>query len=97
MGDGMEIHGKEVEIEQLLEDLKIEKNFLKRRQNGFLLNDKQIEVLNRHDIHYLEYSNLSSLLYAMNEMMNEEVVEDQELEQVFQELEEIHYYQETGK
>lgn len=93
----MEIHGKEVEIEQLLEDLKIEKNFLKRRQNGLLLNDKQIEILNRYDIHYLEYSNLSSLLYAMNEMMNEEVVEDQELEQVFQELEEIHYYQETRK
>lgn len=97
MGDGMEIHGKEVEIEQLLEDLKIEKNFLKRRQNGLLLNDKQIEILNRYDIHYLEYSNLSSLLYAMDEMMNEEVVEDQELEQVFQELEEIHYYQETRK
>lgn len=93
----MEIHGKEVEIEQLLEDLKIEKNLLTRRQNGLLLNDKQIEVLNRYDIHYLEYSNLSSLLYAMNEMMNEEVVEDQELEQVFQELEEIHYYQETRK
>lgn len=93
----MEIHGKEVEIEQLLEDLKIEKNFLKRRQNGLLLNDKQIEILNRYDIHYLEYSNLSSLLYAMDEMMNEEVVEDQELEQVFQELEEIHYYQETRK
>ena len=93
----MEIHGKEVEIEQLLEDLKLDENFLKRRQNGLLLNDKQIEILNRYDIHYLEYPNLSSLLYAMNEMMNEEVVSDPELEQVFQELEEIHYYQETRK
>ena len=93
----MEIHGKEVEIEQLFEDLEVEKRFLKRRKNGLLLSDRQIEVLNCYDIHYLEYPNLSALLYAMNEKMNEDVVDEVELEQVLQELEEIHYYQETRK
>lgn len=93
----MLINGKEVDVEHLMEDIKPEKDFLKRRENGLLLNDRQVEVLKRNHIHYLEYGNLSSLLFAINEYMSEDMEEDIELTQVMQELEEIHYYQETRK
>ena len=86
------------DIEKALEDLEIEKEFLKTRKNGLLLNDRQIEVLKRYQIDYLNYSNLSSLLFALNETIYEDInLEDPELDQVIQELEETHYYQETRK
>ena len=86
------------DIEKELEDLEIEKEFLKIRKNGLLLNDRQIEVLKRYQIDYLNYSNLSSLLFALNETIYEDInLEDPELDQVIQELEETHYYQETRK
>ena len=86
------------DIEKALEDLEIEKEFLKIRKNGLLLNDRQIEVLKRYQIDYLNYSNLSSLLFALNETIYEDInLEDPELDQVIQELEETHYYQETRK
>lgn len=94
----MLVNGKEYNVDDLVKDINLEKDFLKRRENGLLLNDRQVEVLKRNHINYLEYANLSSLLFAINEYMSEDMEEeDVELEQVTQELEEIHYYQETRK
>ncbi len=92
----MLVNGKEVTVDELVSDLKIKENFLKRRENGLYLNDYQVNVLNRSGINYLEYSNLSSLLFALEEMPRD-ILEDPELEQVIEELEEMHYYQETHK
>lgn len=91
----MEINGKEYKIEELINTLDIKKDFYQRRENGLLLNDRQVEVLKKNGIDYRNYSNLSSLLFALNETLNE--IEDAELEQTLKELEEIHYYQETEK
>ena len=93
----MLVNGKEVNVDELVSDLKIEENFLKKRENGLYLNDYQVNVLNRSGINYLDYHNLSSLLFALNEMQNEQDLEDLELDQVIMELQEIHYYQETHK
>lgn len=91
----MEIKGKKYKIEELISTLDIKKDFYQRRENGLLLNDRQVEILKRNGINYQNYSNLSSLLFALNETLNE--IEDAELEQTLKELEEIHYYQETEK
>ena len=69
--------------------------FLKRRDNGILLSDYQISVLDRNNINYKNHNNLSSLLFEIEEFLNEE--ENDELEEVSRQLAEIHYYSETNK
>ncbi len=91
----MLINGKEISVEDAVELTKVENSFLKRRKNGFLLSDYQVEVLDKNHIHYQAYSNLSSLLFEIEESLNEE--ENEELEEVSRQLAEIHYYNETNK
>lgn len=72
-----------------------EKTFLKRRENSLMLSDNDIEVLKRNNINYLEYSNLSSLIFAIEEALNYE--EDDELEELNKKLGEYNYYNYTNK
>ena len=94
----MKIKGQEISVDELTKELNLEKSFLKRRENGLLLNDHQVEVLNYYAIDYKNYSNLSSLLFGIDEYLNEATDYDTaELEEIYQELQEIHYYSETKK
>ena len=56
-----------------------EKSFLKRRSNGLMLSDNDIEILKRNGLNYLDYSNLESLIFAISLMLYEE--ENDELEE----------------
>ena len=60
-----------------------------------MLSDNDIEVLKRNNINYLEYSNLSSLIFAIEEALNYE--EDDELEELNKKLGEYNYYNYTNK
>lgn len=91
----MLINGKEVSVEEAFNLTGVENSFLKRRTNGLLLSDYQIEVLDRNDIHYQNYSNMSSLLFEIEEALNQE--ENEELDEVSRQLAEMHYYSETNK
>lgn len=90
----MVINGQEVDVDTLVNNLDLDSQFLKKRENGMYLNDYQVSVLERNQISYLEYPNLSSLIFAIQE---QEDIEDPELEQVLEELQELHYYKETHK
>ena len=72
-----------------------EKTFLKRRKNGLMLSDKDIEILKRNGINYQEYSNLKSLIFAISELLDEE--ENDELEELNIKLGEYNYYYYTNK
>lgn len=91
----MLINGKEVSVEEAFELTKVENSFLKRRGNGLLLSDYQMDVLDRNHICYKNYSNMSSLLFEIEEALNQE--DDEELEEVSRQLAEMHYYSETNK
>jgi len=91
----MFINGIEVSVDEALKASKVENDFLKRRDNGILLSDYQILVLDRNKINYKNHNNLSSLLFEIEESLNEE--ENEELEEVSRQLSEIHYYSETNK
>ena len=91
----MLINGKEVSVSEAINLTKIESDFLKRRDNGLLLSDYQISVLEGNGIDYKQYSSLSSLLFEIEEFLNEEL--NEELEEVSRQLSEIHYYNETNK
>ncbi len=72
-----------------------EKSFLKRRENGLMLSDNDIEILERNNINYLEYSNLESLIFAISELLDEE--ENDELDALNMKLGEYNYYNYTNK
>ena len=72
-----------------------DKNMQKKRDNGMLLSDYQIEVLKKYDIDYLKYNNISSLIYEIEEILNTDYNED--LDKLSSELAEFNYYNNTNK
>ena len=72
-----------------------EKTFLKRRENGLMLRDNDIEVLERNGINYLDASNLESLIFMIEEVLLEE--ENEELDSLNVRLGEYNYYNYTNK
>lgn len=89
----MIVKNKDFDIEKLIEEQKV--SFLKRRENGLLLSDEDILILERNGINYLNYSNIKSLLFAINEVLEEE--EEVELEELSIKLGEYNYYNYTNK
>ncbi len=72
-----------------------EKSFLKRRENGLMLSDNDIEILKRNEINYLDYSSLEALIFKIQECLEE--VEDDELDNLNIKLGEYNYYNYTNK
>lgn len=91
----MRVNGKEVDVDSLTKDVYDDRNMIKMRGNGIYLSDNQIEVLNRYDIDYSRYNSLSSLIFDIEEILNEESLED--LEDVSNKLSELNYYNYTNK
>lgn len=92
----MKIKGQNVNLNQLLEELNIDHDFYMKRKNGLLLKDSQIEILEKYQIFYQNYSDLSALIFEIEEYLND-FPEATDLEQVSEELSELHYYHETNK
>lgn len=61
------------------------------RENGMLLSDYQVEVLQRNGIDYKKYGSIKEILFEINEILDEEN-DDEELETVAKELDEKNYY-----
>lgn len=94
---------KQNDIETLMENLgitlDIEKTSLKQRKNGLLLSDEQIEILRRHNINYENYNNLSSLIFKIEEYIEEvgNYMEITDIDELSKQLSEQNYYQNTNK
>lgn len=91
----MLINNKEVSVDSLIKELNIESDYIKKRNNGLYLSDNQIEVLRKYDINYEKYTNLNSLIFEIEEILNEQELED--LEEVSSKLAELNYYNNTNK
>jgi len=92
----MEVNGKKLDIDSLTKDVYNDKNMIKMRGNGIYLSDNQIEVLKRYDIDYKKYISLNSLIFEIEEILNEEV-DASDLEEVSSRLSELNYYNNTNK
>lgn len=92
----MKIKGKDVDINKLINNVYDDKNMIKMRGNGIYLSDNQIEVLKRYDIDYKKYISLNSLIFEIEEILNEEV-DASDLEEVSSGLSELNYYNNTNK
>jgi len=92
----MEVNGKKLDIDNLTKDVYNDKSMIKMRGNGIYLSDNQIEVLKRYDIDYKKYISLNSLIFEIEEILNEEV-DASDLEEVSSRLSELNYYNNTNK
>ncbi len=92
----MKIKGEDVNLDSLIDELNIDHDFYVKRKNGLMLKDSQIQTLERYHIIYSQFQDLSSLLFEIEEVLNE-MPEAEDLEAVSMELSELHYYNETNK
>lgn len=92
----MKINGKEIDIDELTKEVYDDKNMIKMRGNGIYLSDNEVKILKRYDINYQNYASLSSLIFDIESILNEEAdIED--LEEVSRRLAELNYYNNTNK
>lgn len=92
----MKINDKEIDVNELTKDIYNNRSMIKMRGNGIYLSDNQIEVLKRYSIDYNKYTSLSSLIFDIEEILNEEAdIED--LEEISVKLAELNYYNNTNK
>lgn len=78
-----------MEKEELKDVLPKDDSWLTKRENGMLLSDYHVKVLQHNNIDYKKYRDVKELMFAINEM---DIDEDDELEQVARELDEMDYY-----
>ena len=74
-----------------------ESSFMKRRENGLMLSDDDIKLLEQYNIDYLKYNTLSELIFEITKVLNESTSEDSLLEELNIKLGEYNYYNYTNK
>lgn len=92
----MKINGEEIDINKLSSDIYNDKSMLKMRGNGIYLSDNDVEVLKRYNIDYARYISLSSLIFDIEQVLNEDS-EATELDEISNRLSELKYYNYTNK
>jgi hypothetical protein len=92
----MKIFDKNINIEDIIEEIDIDQNIPLKRKNGLILRESHIEILKRNGINYENHTSLNSLIFEIEEVLNEGT-EDAELEWLSEELSEINYYNYTNK
>lgn len=92
----MRLNGKDINIEDIITEVDIDKNIPKKRNNNLILRDSQIEILKKYNINYEAHTSLKSLIFEIEEILNYET-DLEDLEQLSEELEEMSYYNYTNK
>lgn len=96
VGDVMKINNEEFDINKLTENIYSDKNMLKMRGNGIYLSDNDIKILERYEINYNNYVSLGSLIFDIENILNESS-DVEELEEISKKLSELNYYNNTNK
>ena len=70
-------------------------DFLVKRPNGLLLSNNDVSILDKYNIDYKNCIDLKSLIYYIEEILNEESFDD--LEEISLSISERDYYENTHK
>ena len=73
------------------------KRSLKQRKNGIYLSDEQINILEKYNINYLNYTNINELIFYIEDYLNNSYMELEDLESVSEALSNFNYYNNTNK
>ena len=82
------------EIDKIIIDTK--NNMLELKENGLYLSNNHIDILNRYNIDYRNFSSIDQLLFVIEDYLNNEEC-DEDLENVSEFLSEFKYYNYTNK
>lgn len=91
----MIINNKDVSLNEAIKFSNYNDLLLNRRENGLLLSDYQVSVLNRNGIDYKKYINIRELLFEIENYLDDYF--DEELDLVSSQLSEFIYYTDTNK
>ena len=91
----MIINKNDISLKEAIDFSNYKELLLSRRENGLLLSDYQVAVLNRNGIDYKKYNNVRELLFEIESCLDDYF--DDELDMVSQQLSEYIYYNETKK
>jgi hypothetical protein len=91
----MIIKNKEISVEDAIKFANHEEILFKRRENGMLLSDYQVSVLNRNGIDYRNFVNARDLLFEIENILDEDF--DDELDTISLQISEYIYYNDTKK
>ena len=91
----MIINKIEVSVDDAIKFSNYQELLLNRRENGMLLSDYQVAVLNRNGIDYKRFNNVRELLFEIENCLDDYF--DDELDLVSSQLSEYIYYNDTKK
>lgn len=92
----MIVNGNKIDVDKLTKDVYDDKNMMKMRAKGIYLSDNQINVLKKYNIDYNKYTSIKSLIFDIEEILNDET-DLTDLEEVSEKLSELNYYNYTNK
>lgn len=94
----MKIYDKEISVEELVTEMNPSNNLRNDYGNGIYLSQEEQVILERYDFSIQKYSNIKSLIFDIEEYLNENYEEElEDLEMVANSLSELNYYQNTNK
>ena len=91
----MIINKNDISLKEAIDFSNYKELLLSRRENGLLLSDYQVTVLNRNGIDYKKYNNVRELLFEIENYLDDDF--DEELDLVSSQLSEFIYYTDTKK
>ena len=91
----MIINKKDVSLKEAIDFSNYKDLLLSRRENGLLLSDYQVSVLNRNGIDYRKFTKIRELLFEIENCLDDYF--DEELDVVSSQLSEYIYYNEINK
>lgn len=91
----MVINNKDINLDEAIKFSNHQELLLNRRENGMLLSDYQVAVLNRNGIDYRKYNNVRELMFEIENCLDDYF--DDELDMVSSQLSEYIYYSDTKK
>jgi len=91
----MIVNKKEISIDNAFKMANYEELLLQRRDNGLLLSDYQISILNRNGINYNDFNNIRDLLFVIENYLDDYF--DEELDLIGAQISELIYYSDTKK
>lgn len=91
----MLINNRDVSVDEAICFANYNNLLLSRRDNGLLLSDYQVDVLNRNGINYKNFSNIKDLMFEIENMLDEDF--NEELDIVSSQLAEYIYYKDFNK
>ena len=82
---------------ELVEEFDFEENEHKLRENDLYLSDYQVEVLKRYNLDYHDFSDMKSLLFMIEDILEQSPEELEDLDKVADQISEFNYYNLTNK